>query len=60
MTLTKVFLKSFIFNYSPKAYKIYLGNSVLDHYNLCVNLKTPNQELFADEIIKYHNILGNG
>ena len=60
MTLTKSFLKSIVLNYSSKAYKICLGNSISDHYNLCVNLNTLDQDLFADEIIKYHNILGNG
>jgi hypothetical protein len=60
MTLESSFLKSFILIHSSQAYKICLGKVFSKFYNLSINLKTPDQDLFADEIIKYHNILGNG
>lgn len=60
MTQTKSVLSNYAFNVATKAYKITLGEGCFRNYNLSINLKHPDQELFADEIIKYHNILGNG
>ena len=60
MTQTKSILKTYALNFAKKAYKITLGKDFYNNCNLAINIKQTDQELFADEIIKYHNILGNG
>lgn len=59
MTQTKSILKTYAFNFATKAYKITLGQDFYNNCNLTINLNQKDQDLFADEIIKYHNILGN-
>lgn len=57
LTSTRAIEKLFILNQSSKAFKVCVGAGFCDNCNLTLNLKTFDQNLFADEMIKYHNIL---
>jgi hypothetical protein len=52
-------IKDYALNLTNKSYKIKLGHFSKNVYHLKINLKENQKELFADEIIKYHNILSH-
>ena len=60
MSQMKSLVKDYATSMCIRAYKISLGQQPYENYHLSINLKTFNQEKFADEIIKYHNILKHG
>lgn len=57
MTGKQTTLKEFCISMANQAYKITLGAQTHNIYNLSIKLKTFDQSIFAEEIIKYHNIL---
>lgn len=59
MTLEQSNIKEYALSIARNAYKISLGYFPGKAYNLSINLKDDQKELFADEIIKYHNILNH-
>ena len=60
MTQIQSIVKDYAVSMSIQAYKISLGQQSNSKYHLSINLKTIDQEKFANEIIKYHNILKHG
>ena len=52
-------INQYLLSTAYKAYSISLGNDLERKYNLSINLKEFNQELFGNEIIKYHKILSH-
>lgn len=59
MTLQYSILKNYILSIARQAFKIALGHYSQNIYHLSFDLKNNNQNLFADEIIKYHSILSH-
>ncbi|QTY28189.1 hypothetical protein [Flavobacterium sp. CS20] len=53
-------IKHYAISLASQAYKISFGCYDDNIYNLSINLKSLDYNLFADEIIKYHKILVNG
>jgi len=60
MTLTKSVVKTHALYCASRAYKISAGKSNFDIFNLIINVDANDQEKLVNEIVKYHNILGNG
>lgn len=52
-------IKDLAINSAENAYKISLGNYPKNIYNLSIDLKAEDKNLFIDEIIKYHKILSH-
>lgn len=52
-------VKNYALSLASQAYKIALGHYAENVYHLSFDFKKDNQELFADEIIKYHSILSH-
>lgn len=52
-------IKDYALGLANQAYKIALGHYAQNVYHLSFDFKKDNQELFADEIIKYHSILSH-
>ncbi|RRO11740.1 DUF6913 domain-containing protein [Flavobacteriaceae bacterium 14752] len=53
-------IKNYAISMANQAYKISFGSYDNNIYNLSINLKSLDYDLFADEVIKYHKILANG
>jgi hypothetical protein len=59
MNLKSSVIKDYALSLTDKSYKIKLGSFSESKYHLIIKLKENQKELFADEIIKYHNILSH-
>jgi len=57
ITHTASQIKQYALSLASHAYKISLGSYENNIYNLSINLKSLDYNLFADEILKYHKIL---
>lgn len=59
MSLKSCLLKDYALSLAKNSYKIALGHFSDKAYHLSINLKEHQKDWFADEIIKYHNILSH-
>ncbi len=59
MTQQQNIVKDYVISIANQAYKISLGQYSNNIYNLSINLKIDDDNLFVEEIIKYHKILSH-
>ena len=52
-------IKDYAISFAHKAYKISMGQYAENKYHLCIDVINSNQDIFVDEMIKYHKILSH-